>query len=329
MNLTKNQKLKIQKKIKPFATRLLGAFFLIPPTVDTVSIDFDETRVPLENVETFEQNVEYFKTPREVDAYFVKLKGRENKNMKAYFKEYRSLILSASHTFDLPFSFQSCLIFKESRFNKRAVSHVGALGVAQFMKNTYSFLGKALHSGKKLLESEGKTILEVETFGPFEETEIETLSSVRMQREIYKKMYLKWTEYLHSNNLDEIDLSRTHYTSALKIPKYAIGFSSMYLFYLKQRVEQKMAAQVSEEDQMDPELYLSVAGAYNQGAGRLFKAIKRNNRRPNFAKWTKYQSRVDETKKYISSIRNCMRSDRGEAKSKSVAGRSSLKEGQL
>jgi hypothetical protein len=314
---------------KNLMLRLCGAFFLIPPTVDTISIEFDETRVPLENIETFEQNVDHFKTPREVDAYFIKLKGRKNKNMQAYFNEYRPLLLSASNTFDLPFSFQSCLIFKESRFNKKAVSHVGALGVAQFMKNTYSFLGKALYSGKKLLESEGKTILEVETFGPFEEAKPLTLSSIRMQREIYKKMYLKWIEYLDENNLDEIDLSKIHYKSALGIPEYAIVFSSMYLYYLKQRVEQKLASKISEKDLMNPELYLSFAGAYNQGAGRLFRVIKRNNKGINFAKWTNYQSRVGETKKYISSIRNCMISDRGVSEPKRVASREDNRKGQL
>jgi len=317
------------QKYKDIVLRFVGAFFLIPPIVDTISIDFDETLIPLENIETFEQNVEYFKTPREVDAYFIKLKGNKSKNMQAYFKEYRSLLLSASSTFDLPFSFQSCLIFKESRFNKKAVSHVGALGVAQFMENTYSFLAKALYSGEKLLKSEGKTILEIESFGPFEELESLPVSSIRMQREIYKKMYLKWTEYLDVNNLDSIDLSKIHYKKALEIPKYAIGFSSMYLFYLKQRVEQKMADEISEKDLMNPELYLSVAGAYNQGAGRLFKAIKRNSRRPSFAKWTRYQSRVGETKKYISSIRNCMRSETFEAKSKNLAAGSKTAEGQL
>jgi len=308
-----------KSEYKKIILRICGAFFLIPSTVDIISTDLNETQVPFENVETFEKNNEYFKTPREVDAYFIKLRGRESKNMRAYFNEYRPLLLSASNTFDLPFSFQSCLIFKESRFNRRAVSHVGALGVAQFMKNTYSFLGKALYSGKKLLDSEGRAILEVESFGPFKEVKDVSLSSVNRQREIYKRMYIKWREYLEANNLEDLDFSKTHYRRALEIPQYAIGFSSMYLYYLKQRVEQKIAVKIPEKDIMNPELYLSFAGAYNQGARRLFRAIKQNREGLNFAKWTSYQSRVGETRKYISSIRNCMRSDRMVEEPKNLA----------
>jgi|GEM_PF-2950917 len=322
-------KLNFTFSFKKFFTNISGAFFLIPSAADFVSFELGEVLIPFENVKTFEQNIAYFKTPREVDEYFVSIKGRENENLQAYFKEYRSLLLSSSNTFELPFSFQSCLIFKESRFNKDAVSHVGALGVAQVMKNTYSFLAKALYSGKKLLDSEGETILEVETFGPFEEKGEATFSSVRMQREIYKSMYVKWLEYLDTNNLDEIDLSKTHYKEALKTPEYAIGFSSMYLYYLKQRVEQKIETSNSTADLMDPELYLSVAGAYNQGAGRLFKAIKRNRKRPKYSSWTKYQSRVRETGKYISSIRNCMQSERPSTGSEAVAIGAAEKSGRL
>jgi len=196
------------------------------------------------------------------------------------------------------------------------------------MKHTYSFLAKALHSGKKLLESEGKTILEVESFGPFQDTKAVPLSSVRMQREIYKKMHLKWTQYLHENDLEEIDLSSTHYIKALRTPKYAIGFSSMYLFYLKQRVEQKVTPQVSSKDLLHPELYLSIAGAYNQGARRLFRAIKKDRSGRQFHRWTRYQSRVGETRDYISSIRNCMRSEKSSGGAKGFAASSLEKSAQ-
>lgn len=314
----KRKDIKVQKSLKIFLSdlslRFCGAFFLLPSTADLVSQDLSSSFETLKPQATFEQGHRYFKKPHEVDAYFVKVKGGSNKNVQAYLKHYRPLILSASHTFDIPFSFQSCLIFKESRFNKKAVSSVGALGMAQFMKDTYSFLAKALYAGKKSLEQEGLSILEAESFDLFEsKTNIEK-SNLKKQREIYRRMYLRWQAYLDTNSLDEINLSKISYKKALKMPEYAIGFSSMYLFYLKQRVEFKLKKTVLGEHLLrHPDFFLSVAGAYNQGARRLFRAIDRHKKKPRFAKWISYQSRVGETKDYIRSIRTCMKSERSEA----------------
>ena len=298
---------------------LCGAFFLIPPTVDVVKDDFLSSTRTIALETTFEQNDDYFKTPAEVDAFFVKTKGYRNSGVQAYLKNYKPLILSSSKAFELPFSFQSCLIFKESHFNKRAVSPVGALGVAQFMEDTYRFLSKALSAGEKALKSEGQDILEEEVFAYFEDPSLSTLSSMKMQREIYKKMYLRWQRYLDENDLKEIDLASFSYKTTLYKPEYSIGLSSMYLFYLKQRVELKIEDRATSRDLKHPNFFLSVAGAYNQGARRLFKAVTRDKKGPKFLRWISYQSKVEETKKYISSIKTCMKSDNKKASVNKVA----------
>jgi hypothetical protein len=313
-----------------WAARLCGAFFLLPPAADVLKDDFINSLQTNVLETTFEQGDEYFKTPHELDAFFIKTKGFKNSGVQAYFKSYKPLLLSSSKTFELPFSFQSCLIFKESRFDKKAVSAVGALGVAQFMEDTYSFLSKALKAGEKTLHTEGRDILSAEEFEFFEDPNLAQLSSMKMQREIYKKMYLRWQKYLDENDLEEINLARISYKKTLRNPDYAIGLSSMYLFYLKQRVELQIQDKASSDDMRSPEFFLSVAGAYNQGARRLFKAVKRNQKSPKFSKWISYQSRVKETKNYISSIKTCMKSDNQKKTPQQVAKRNSksFKKGQ-
>lgn len=291
---------------KALLQSLSGMVFLINPSVEVIKTDYSNL-VEKNLIESpFETGNQYFKTPREIDEFFLSTRGIKDKNVKAYFETYKPLMLSASNLFKIPYSFQSCLIFKESRFNKKALSPVGAMGMAQFTEDTYHFMARALRIGKGALEAEGQKMLDVGKFA-FVESDSKKLSYSKYNVKIFGEMHRMWQAYLINNELEEIDLGKTSFKRVLYKPEYSIGLSSMYLYYLQHRVKYSTRKYAKEKDFEDPNFILSVAGAYNQGARRVLHALKEDNLKPDFQKWISYQSRVDETKDYISSIRGCMK----------------------
>ncbi len=281
-----------------------GIVFLINPSIEVIKNDYNLTDKKIIQL-PFEMDNEYFKTPKEIDTFFLSANRVSTKNINKYLTIYKPLILSASNIFKIPFSFQSCLIFKESRFDKNALSAVGAMGMAQFTKDTYHFLSRALRIGQNSLEHKRKKILNTSEFF-FVESNSNKLSYPKYNTRIFTKIYRMWLAYLISNDLKEINLSSKSFKNILYKPEYSIGLSSMYLYYLKYRVRYGIRKHIDDEDPNDPNFILSIAGAYNQGPRRVLKAIKKDST-PKFLTLIAYQSKIRETKDYISSIRNCMR----------------------
>ncbi len=306
--------LNFKKSTRSLIKNLSGMAFLVNPSPEVVKEDYS-VLISKQNIERpFETGADYFKTPKEIDEYFLASGSIKKKNVKAYLGTYKPLILSASNIFRFPFSFQSCLIFKESRFNKRAVSPVGAKGVAQFTEETYRFLGKALRIGKGSLDFQGEEMLAEAKFA-FQDPNLKKLSYSKYNTQTFRDMYEMWQMYLSTNELDEINLEKVSFVKVIYKPEYSIGLSSMYLYYLKHRVKYDLRKHVKDDKLEDPDFILSLAGAYNQGARRVLKAVKRNLKRnlernkkkPDFLEWISYQSKVSETRDYISSIRTCMK----------------------
>lgn len=292
---------------------VLGMIFFINPAADYTKEEVTKPAIEKTYEMPFEEGDKYFKTPDEVDEFIQSSRAVKAKNLKDYKEVYRPLILSASKIFQIPFSFQSCLIYRESRFNKKALSPVGAMGMAQFTRDTYDFMLKALSIGKSSLEREGLEMLEAVAF-PTVDEESGKLTYSKYNVKIFSEMYSLWQEYLITNELEDVRMRKGSYRKFLNTPKYAIGFSSMYLYYLKHRVKYDIDFNVTEKELEDPDFILSVAGAYNQGAGRVLKVVKKaKKRKPNFAKWISHQSKIRETRDYIRSIRGCMRSENRES----------------
>lgn len=308
----------LQKVNSYLLKSMSGMAFLMNPTPEVIQEDYSGLIDQSSIERPFETGDGYFKTPKEIDEYFLATRAIKKVNVNAYFDIYKPLMLSASNIFKLPFSFQSCLIFKESRFNKKAVSPVGAKGVAQFTEDTYEFLSNALRIGGNSLESQGKRMLAEARFS-FEDPGHKELSYSKYNTQIFRDMYEMWQTYLLTNELEDINLEKTAFTKLIYQPEYSIGLSSMYLYYLKHRVKFDLRKYVKEGDLDDPDFILSVAGAYNQGARRVLKAIKKNKKKPDFLKWISYQSKVSETKNYISAIRSCMKKKPGALKKGTVS----------
>lgn len=258
-------------------------------------LDFVEKKdLKLKKLAPFEAGVKDFKKPEALEE-FILSHSKGNADAHKNLKSYKPLILRASKVFKVPFSFQSCLLYKESRFNPKAKSHVGALGVAQFTEETYDFLAKALLVGMK------------QSLKPYNYSELRTQYEFNLR--LYKKMYFLWQSYLESSGLKDLNLSEMSHRDFLLRPEYAIGFSGLYLYYLKNKLRFHIKEKARVENfAYEPEMYLSLAGAYNQGAKRLLKIASRD-KKINFSKWIEHQSRFPETRGYIESIKNCMQSE--------------------
>lgn len=91
-----------------------------------------------------------FKSPSEVKNYLVDYrKDCKDKYHKEYLEAYDDYIQAASKSFQVPYAFLACLIFKESQFNKDALSTVGATGLSQAMKGTIDFISGILKTYTK------------------------------------------------------------------------------------------------------------------------------------------------------------------------------------
>lgn len=300
-----------------YSSLFLGLFVVSNPAAD-IAPGYDVSLRSFVNpvlIQPFEHGHVYFKTPDELDSYFY-MYQRHRGLTKNYLDSYKRKLLKASRTFEVPFAFQSCLVFRESKFVSKAKSHMGALGIAQVIPETYNFLAKVLRAGRaetvrsgyELKKELNNNVIKhresyVKAYGQIP-NEYMTYAS-----QVFKEMYLMWSHYLDSQDLEDIALTRKNYKKILFNPDYAIGLSALYLFYLRKRVFFELK-NIVREDQLiaHPKFFLSVAGAYNQGARRLLRVSRRDMKDAelNFSRWIRYQSRVPETKYYIKSIDRCM-----------------------
>lgn len=298
----------LKELYKTLVKGMSSVAFLLNPAVEQAKEDYTELIDVKYLEQPFEMGNAYFKTPEEIDAFFASKVGVKRKNLKAYQNKYKPLILSVSNIFEIPFSFQSCLIFKESRFDKKAKSHVGAMGVAQFTKDTYDFLSRALRIGERSISSSAKDEFSWDFFSFTAKPLEKKLTYPRYNTKIFGQMHLMWEDYLMKNGLQPIKFTKKAYKRILYTPEYSIGLSAMYLYYLKYRVKYDVEKYVEHVSSDHPDFILSLAGAYNQGARRVLKAVNKSKATPDFSKWLSYQSRVKETEGYIRSIRTCMMS---------------------
>jgi len=281
------------KSIKHFNWLLYGLFVLNIPS-DLISGDYSNKEKVALQPAPYEVGADAFKTLSEIKDYF------KTKRVKGNFvDEHQTHLISASHIFEIPYAFQTCLLYSESRFNINAVSPVGARGVAQFTKDTYNFIKKVLKLGERNLEDLSDNRI---AFG-FEDR---PSRYVLFNKILFSELYLKWQAYLRNNKIEDISFRSSHYHKVVTNPEYAIGISSLYLKYLKERMRYRLVDQYNyDEGPLNPNVYLTLAGAYNQGIGRTWRLSSRN-KDVELQHIVDYQSRVRETKNYIKSISSCM-----------------------
>ena len=285
------------KKIN-FSYWLLYAIFFLNLPLDHVGQSYPkELRISLEPT-PYEVGVETFKTPRQIKDFLKN--GRVGNK---FVEDHKNHLISASHIFEMPYAFQTCLLYNESRFKTDAISHAGARGVAQFTKETYDFLTKILQLGRKNLDELPKNRMDFEY-----EDDLKS-KYVLFNRVLFSELFIKWQAYVRNNNIEFIPLRRKHYKRLVYDPQYAIGLSSLYLKYLKERMRYRLQEQYNHtEGSLDPNIYLTLAGAYNQGIERTWK-LSAKNKNIALQHIVTHQSRIGETRRYIRLINSCMSPD--------------------
>ena len=274
---------------------LLYAVFILNLPLDHIAKDYPkELKIALQPA-PYEVGVDSFKTPRQVKGFL-----KEKKVSDKFVVDNESLLISASHIFEIPYAFQTCLLFSESKFKVDAISHVGARGVAQFTRETYYFITKVLRLGAKNLEDLSDNRL------AYENEEDSKKKYVLFNKILFSELSLKWDAYLRNNEIKPIAPKKRYFKRVVYDPQYAIGLSSLYLKYLKERMRYRLRDQYNyEEGPLNPNVYLTLAGAYNQGIGRTWRLSARN-KSVELKHIVAYQSRIRETKRYINSINSCM-----------------------
>ena len=274
------------------------AIFFLNLPLDYMGEDYPkELKISLQPA-PYEVGIETFKTPRQVKHFF-----KENKVSDKFVIDHEALLISASHVFEIPYAFQTCLLYSESKFKTNAISSVGARGVAQFTKETYYFITKVLRLGLKNLEELPENRMAIRYEKDFKRRYI------LFNKILFSELAIKWQAYLRNNNIDSISLKRRDYKRMVYDSQYAIGFSSLYLKYIKERMRFLLKDQYNYEGgPLSPQAYLTLAGAYNQGIERTWKLSVRN-KKVELQHIVAHQSRIRETRKYISSINSCMAPD--------------------
>jgi hypothetical protein len=99
------------------------------------------------------------KTQDELDEYFnchiaTGVGETEQRRRQAHLQEYRTLYrpmieLAAQH-FQMPYAMTACVMFRESRFNREAVSDIGARGIAQFTEATYNRMRRDMANVRRI-----------------------------------------------------------------------------------------------------------------------------------------------------------------------------------
>ena len=274
---------------------LFYAVFFLNLPLDQISEDYPESLKEVVQPTPYEVGAKAFKTPKQVKSFL-----NDKRVGDAFVTAHENHLISASHIFEIPYVFQTCLLFSESKFDANAISPVGARGVAQFTRDTYHFINKIIRLGQKNLDdlSDNRIAFSFEddSKGRY----------ILFNKILFSELFIKWQAYLRNNGIDSIPLEKRHYKKVVYNPQYAIGMSSLYLKYLKERMRYRLKDQYNyNEGPLDPNVYLTLAGAYNQGIQRTWKLSARN-KKIELQHIVDYQSRIRETKKYIHSINSCM-----------------------
>lgn len=280
---------------KKLSQALLYSAFVLNNPLEFISHTYpDSIKAPPISA-PFEVGAEAFKTPFEVDLYLQGLKADQS-----FIEKNRPYLVSSSNIFELPYSFQTCLLFSESRFDPNALSPVGARGVAQFTYDTHVFVAKVLRLGKAYEKSY------IELRKKFKDETREKSKNIYYNRILFVELYQKWMAYLNNNDLCWVQIHKSNYMQTSRVPQVSIGLSALYLKYLEEKLRYKMKDQYTYlESALNPELFLTLAGAYNQGIQRTWR-LSSESRKIDLQYIIAHQSRIRETRKYIKSIRECM-----------------------
>lgn len=236
----------------------------------------------------------------------------ETSEKKHYF-EYERYIKAAAREFEIPLTLFTCLLFRESRFNKNAVSASHAVGLGQFTGSGASFVANVLTSGR-LAERKKRTCLDKEKAKSEKSLEDRKNCDLADIKQGNLELTAKWNSYFSaiaaSSGKDKIVAPQTFSKNLARQPIPAIGAAALYLRYIIDQLQEQVEKTSSpNQPAIPPEknlsLLLTAVGAYNFGHnGALSLAEKTASN--DAAEWVKsLKNSKLETSNHIESIANC------------------------
>lgn len=258
-----------------------------------------------------------FKSVSEIEAYIgCYVVEKDGAYFKAYQTTYKPLIKAAAREFQVPENLLTCLLMRESRFNKSARSPAGALGLGQFMPITMKFLTKIISKGDK----------DQETIAELEEVAANASQKFTDRDQAYAEEYLstyslamQWKGYfdrLKSEGKYSGSAPKRFSADGALTPAIAIGASALYLKLMMEFFEADLnpdgKIRTGSVNKPDFDFLVTVGGSYNIGHNAAARMLE-NVRPPTTLKWRKkLENSNDETGGHIRSIANCL--ERGSTK---------------
>ncbi len=256
------------------------------------------------------------------------------KEYKSFQTQYVDYIKVAATEFQVPPELLTCLIFIESRFNPQARSDAGAIGLAQFLPNTLSYVSSIIKQTDvdnkekdklKAIEASYLKALDDSTPNP----------SLQLKKDYeYSQSRLKnieladgWKNYI--DTVQDTKAFKSQYgskkpwagdyptffdRSRAQTPVLAIGAAALYLKDIMNNFGKNINDQaIKKQDQYLPFLTV-VSGAYNMGPGIAIRIIeksqaKSSNPKDDINQWVVSLEKNPETTKHMKSIKNCMEKD--------------------
>jgi soluble lytic murein transglycosylase-like protein len=257
------------------------------------------------------QRAQTLRPLNELEAWMERFRGGcRDTDLEKYYTEYKGYIELAAEEFDLPVQFLTCVLFKESKFDKNAESHTGAEGLGQFIDDTQAtvdtIVGRVKTSEAKRDEHREllDRLIEKRKTDRLSEQEQKDLTFISSRVQQYD-LADRWESYFKkaesrfgiSEKYDQPVVPERFTRRGVDTPPNAIGASALYLRYLMDKVSNRIDA-----PKEDKNMLLAAAASYNRGAGKIIPRI--NEVDP--SKWVEVMSYEPEVTSYLGSMQNCL-----------------------
>lgn len=283
-----------------------------PPTAKTQPIR--QTPKPLPPLHVKKED----ELDRYVNCYLIDPGG-----LSAY-REYEPYIKTAAREFGIPRTVFTCLLFRESRFNKDNVSHTGALGLGQFTTDTANYISNII-AARKMSESKVRQYIELAdnpiklTGDKSRDKEAKKSRQLAEDRLAYVELASKWDNYfttLRSLKKYPNATPGKFRKSDARTPVLAIGAAALYLRHIMDILQEQIVKKVGADaipPKRNRDLLLTAVGAYNLGHNRAL-TLGRESRSSDAKDWVaQLRNDKDETAGHIDSIANCIASPEHQA----------------
>ena len=224
-------------------------------------------------------------------------KNCDDKFHEAYVNDYRQYIQAASKHFGVPESLLTCVLFRESQFDKDVESRTGVKGIAQITGSTVGTIDtiiKSIHISDEQKEKHRKILecgsdvkkwnLACRNVGYIkdQETSRENYNHVRIIEKEFAPLARRWESYFAELETfpDYKKFVKSRYRNyqrpsafseslGNKYPPNAIGASALYLKKVLEGIQEHTGNSLSREGAKDA-LIMAAVG-YNAGPGNIWK----------------------------------------------------------